>query len=186
MYDEIIFSPDPRKPYRGSIQRENDREYSRISIQLGSNGTFGKDGSHAAILERREDGFYQLLLANLDEGHSEPWRVFSDTYNVNTVCDQVEQLFEDGHLQVHFVEGEEKAHTSRELTSSFALIHHKSKPLTARVDGFCIHRHQGCVGIQVGSTTGALLEGLVGDCGKDFFRDRLICVGFKDLPIFTK
>ena len=109
MYDDIIFSPDPRKPYDGSIGRENDdTRYSRISIQLGSNGTFGKDGSHAAILERREDGFYQLLLANLDEGHSEPWRVFSDTYNVNTVCDQVEQLFEDGHLQVHFVEGEKK------------------------------------------------------------------------------
>ncbi len=108
-YDEIIFSPDPRKPYTGSIGRENDdTRYSRISIQLGSNGTFGKDGSHSAFLERREDGFYQLLLANLDEGHSEPWRVFSDTYNVNTVCDQVEQLFEDGHLQVHFVEGEKK------------------------------------------------------------------------------
>ena len=27
MYDEIIFSPDPRKPYRGSIGRENDREH---------------------------------------------------------------------------------------------------------------------------------------------------------------
>ena len=48
------------------------------------------------------------------------------------------------------------------LTNSFALIHHKSKPLTARVDGFCIDRHRGCVGYQMGSTTGALLEGLVG------------------------
>ena len=47
---------------------------------------------------------------------------------------------------------------------------HKSKPLTARVDGFFIHRHRGCVGIQVGSTTGALLEGLVGDSRKNFFR----------------
>ena len=108
MYDEIIFSPDPRKPYRGSIGRENDREHEMISIQLGSNGTFGKNASHSAILERREDGFYQLCLANLDKGYSEPWRVFSDTYNVKTVCDQVEQLFEDGHLQVHFVEGEKK------------------------------------------------------------------------------
>ena len=109
MYDEIIFSPDPRKPYSGSIGRENDREHEMISIQLGSNGTLiGKDGSHSAFLERREDGFYQLLLANLDKGYSEPWRVFSDTYNVKTVCDQVEQLFEDGHLQVHFIEGEEK------------------------------------------------------------------------------
>ena len=108
MYDEIIFSPDPRKPYRGSIQRENDSEHEMISIQLGSDGTFGKNASHSAILERREDGFYQLCLANLDKGYSEPWRVFSDTYNVKTVCDQVEQLFEDGHLQVHFIEGEEK------------------------------------------------------------------------------
>ena len=108
MYDEIIFSPDPRKPYRGSIQRENDREYPQISIQLGSNGTFGQNASNSAILERREDGFYELCLANLDKGYSEPWRVFSDTYNVKTVCDQVEQLFEDGRLLPHFIEGEEK------------------------------------------------------------------------------
>ena len=108
MHDEIIFSPDPRKPYDGSIQRENDSEHEMISIQLGSNGTFGNNASHSAILERREDGFYQLCLANLDKGYSEPWRVFSDTYNVKTVCDQVEQLFEDGHLQPHFIEGEEK------------------------------------------------------------------------------
>ena len=108
MYDEIIFSPDPRKPYRGSIGRENDREHEMISIQLGCNGTFRKNASHSAILERTEDGFYQLCLANLDKGYSEPWRVFSDTYNIKTVCDQVEQLFEDGHLQVHFIKGEEK------------------------------------------------------------------------------
>ena len=108
MHDDIIFSPDPRKPYRGSIRRENDREYHRISIQLGSNGKFGKNGSHSAILERREDGFYELCLVNLEKGHYEPWRVFSDTYNVKTVCDQVEQLFEDGHLQIHFMEGRKK------------------------------------------------------------------------------
>lgn len=107
-YGEIIFSPDPRKPYRGSIGREKDREYRLISIQLGSDGTFGKDGSHSAILERREDGFYQLCLVSLEKGHYEPWRVFSDTYNVNTVCDQVEQLFEDGHLKAHFIEGRKK------------------------------------------------------------------------------
>ena len=52
MYDEIIFSPDPRKPYRGSIGRENDREHEMISIQLGCNGTFRKNASHSAILER--------------------------------------------------------------------------------------------------------------------------------------
>ena len=108
MYDEIIFSPDPRKPYSGSIGRENDQEYPLISIQLGSNGTFGKDGSHSAILERREDGFYELCLINLEKGHYERYRVFNDTYNVKTVCDQVEQLFEDGRLQANFIEGREK------------------------------------------------------------------------------
>ena len=108
MYDEIIFSPDPRTYQNELIGVDDDREHEFISIQLGSNGTFGQDASHSAFLERREDGFYELCLANLEKGYSEPWRVFSDTYNVKTVCDQVEQLFEDGHLQVHFVEGEEK------------------------------------------------------------------------------
>ena len=108
MHDEIIFSPDPRTDQNDLIGVDDASEYEMISIQLGSNGTFGKDGSHAAILERREDGFYELCLANLDKGYSEPWRVFSDTYNVNTVCDQVEQLFDHGHLQVHFIEGEKK------------------------------------------------------------------------------
>lgn len=108
MYEEIIFSPDPRKPDRGSIGRENESEYRFITIQLGSNGKFGKDGSHSAFLERREDGFYELCLVNLKKRHYEPHRVFSDTYNVKSVCDRVEQLFEDGHLQVHFIERERK------------------------------------------------------------------------------
>ena len=108
MYDEIIFSPDPRKPYRGPIGGENDREYETISIQLGSNSTFEQNASHSALLEHREDGFYALCLVNLEKGHYQSWRVFSDTYNVNTVCNQVERLFEDGHLQPHFIEGERK------------------------------------------------------------------------------
>ena len=108
MYDEIIFSPDPRTDQNDLIGVDDASEHEMISIQLGSDGTFGKDGSHSAVLERREDGFYKLCLVNLEKGHYEPWRVFSDTYNVKTVCDQVEQLFEDGHLQVHFVEGEKK------------------------------------------------------------------------------
>ena len=108
MHDEIIFSPDPRADQNGFIGVDDASEYEMISIQLGSNGAFEQNASHSAILERREDGFYQLCLANLDKGYMEPWRVFSDTYNVKTVCDQVEQLFEDGHLQVHFVEGEKK------------------------------------------------------------------------------
>ena len=107
MYDEIIFSPDPRADQNDLIGVD-DVEHEMISIQLGSDGKFDTDASHSAILERRDDGFYELLLANLDKGYSEPWRVFSDTYNVKTVCDQVEQLFEDGHLQPHFIEGEEK------------------------------------------------------------------------------
>ena len=108
MYDEIIFSPDPRTYQNELIGVDNDIEHKFISIQLGSNGTFGKDGSHSAFLERREDGFYELCLVNLEKKHYEPFRVFNDTYNVKTVCDQVEQLFEDGHLQVHFIEGERK------------------------------------------------------------------------------
>lgn len=106
-YDEIIFSPDPRKPYDGSIGRENDdTRYSQISIALGSNGTYGKMASPSALLERREDGFYELILFDLEKNHFDVSKVFRDTYNVKTVCDQVEQLFEDGHLQVHFIEGE--------------------------------------------------------------------------------
>ena len=82
MYDEIFFSPDPRKPYDGPIGRENNREYPQISIQLGSDGTFEKNASYSALLERREDGFYALCLVNLEKGHYESWRIFSDTYNV--------------------------------------------------------------------------------------------------------
>ena len=107
MYDEIIFSPDPRKPYDGSIGRENDdTRYSRISIQLGSNGTYGKMASPSALLERQEDEFYKLILFDLEKNHFGDSKVFRDTYNVKAVCDQVEQLFKDGHLQPHFIEGE--------------------------------------------------------------------------------
>ena len=81
-------------------------EHEFISIQLGNDEKFEIDGSHSAFLQRREDGFYELCLLNLEKEHYEPYRVFSDTYNVNTVCDQVEQLFEDRHLQVHFIEEE--------------------------------------------------------------------------------
>ena len=107
-YDEIFFSPDPRTDQNDLIGVDEDSEHEMISIQLGSDGMFGIDASHSAILERREDGFYQLCLVNLEKGYMEPWRVFSDTYNVKTVCDQVEQLFEDGHLQVHCIEDQEK------------------------------------------------------------------------------
>ena len=107
VYDEIIFAPDPRT-YQNETIGGDDIEHNFISIQLGSNGEFESNASHSAILERGEDGFYELCLVNLEKGHYEPWRVFSDTYNVKTVCDRVEQLFEDGHLQVHFIEGERK------------------------------------------------------------------------------
>ena len=36
-----------------------------------------------------------------------------------------------------------KANRTRKLTNSFALIHHKSKPLTSPVDGFCIFQRIG-------------------------------------------
>ena len=106
-YDEIIFSPDPRKQFDGPIGRENDdTRYSQISIALGSNGTYGKMASPSALLERRKDGFYELILFDLEKNHFDVSKVFRDTDNVKTVCDQVEQLFGDGHLQVHFIEGE--------------------------------------------------------------------------------
>ena len=38
-----------------------------------------------------------------------------------------------------------KGNRTEKLTDNFALIHHKSKPLTATVDGFCISRHRECV-----------------------------------------
>ena len=107
-YDEIIFSPDPRTDQNELIGVDDDSEHDFISIQLGSDSKFGIDASHSAVLERREDGFYELCLFNLEKEHYEPFRVFNDTYNVKTVCDQVEQLFEDGHLQVHVIEEREK------------------------------------------------------------------------------
>ena len=81
---------------------------NRSQIQLGSNGKFGIGASHSAYLERGEDGFYQLYLYNSEKGHLDTFRVFSDTYNPKTVCDSIQQLFEDGHLQVHFIEGDPK------------------------------------------------------------------------------
>lgn len=108
MYDEIIFSPDPRTYQNELIGVDDDREHNFISIQLGSNGTFDLDGSHSAVLELREDGFYELLLFYFKKNCFDVFQVFRDTYNVKTVCDRVEQLFEDGHLQIYFVEGEEK------------------------------------------------------------------------------
>ena len=108
MYDEIIFSPDPRYRQDEVIGGDNDTEYHMISIQLGSNGTFDIDGSHSAVLNRREDGFYELCLVNLEKKYYEPVRVFSDTYNLNVVCDRVQQMFEEGHLRIHFIEGEQK------------------------------------------------------------------------------
>ena len=105
---EIIFDPDPRNPKNQLIGVDNDAEYEQISIQLGENGEYGRDASHSAYLERGEDGFYRLYLPNLEKGHLDSFRVFSDTYNPKTVCNQVQQLYDDGHLQVHFVEGDPK------------------------------------------------------------------------------
>ena len=62
--------------------------------------------SPSALLERQEDEFYKLILFDLEKNHFGDSKVFRDTYNVKAVCDQVEQLFKDGHLQPHFIEGE--------------------------------------------------------------------------------
>ena len=108
MFDEIIFVPDPREPRNGFIGVDNDAEYEQISIQLGENGEFESDGGHSAILERRDDSFYELCLVNLETDSFETDRVFNDTYDPKAVCNQVERLFEDDHLQAHFVDGDSK------------------------------------------------------------------------------
>ena len=84
-----------------------------------------------------------------------------------------------------------KANRNRKPTDSFALIHHKSKPLTARVDGLLIQREMSisdwiprgaCVkaGVMCGLSgrfyhRGVVLQGLVGDSMRflTFFKKKL-------------
>ena len=107
MFDQIIFNPDPRSFKNQLINLNNNAEYDMISIQLGNDDQFGVDGSHSAILQRRKDNFHELRLFNLEKGDYEPYQVFDHTHNLNTVCNLVEQSFNNGELKVHLLEGED-------------------------------------------------------------------------------
>ena len=100
MHDEIIFSPDPRTDQNELIGVDDASEHDSINIYLHSNGA---DGSVAALLERNETDHYQLLLYDKCKESFDDKLVFTDTYNVNTVCDQVERWFDDERLQAHLV-----------------------------------------------------------------------------------
>lgn len=113
-YSEIIFTPDPRTHVIDLILDEDtmkgyeDELYSTISIQLGKNGVFGIDGNHSALLQRRDDLFYELFLFDLDKNYFDVFAVFKDTYNVKTVCDEIEKLFRDGKIKANFIDYDEK------------------------------------------------------------------------------
>ena len=104
---KITFSPDPRNPQNEFLSGDNEEEYRVISIQLSENGNLESGESHSAYLERRDDGFYELLLFDLEKKCFEIYRVFSDTYDPKAVCDEVEQLFEECLLQVHLREDDD-------------------------------------------------------------------------------
>lgn len=98
MFDRLIFSPDPRT--------DQDSESGSIDIYLHSNGG---DGSVAALLERNEKGHYELWLYDQCMKSHNDLKKF-DTYNVKTICNNIERWFKEGHLQPHLieeVEGEE-------------------------------------------------------------------------------
>ena len=116
-YSEIIFVPDPRTHVIDLILDEDtmkeyeDNLYSGISIQLGNNGEFEVDADHSAFLQRRDDGFYELLLPDLDKNCLDVFTVFKDTYNVKTVCNIVEKMFYDGKIKAHLTNYDEKTIT---------------------------------------------------------------------------
>ena len=108
MYDEIVFAPDPRNPEEELIGVDNQTEYETISIQLGFNGVFEIDESHSALLQRRDDGFYELCTFNLERKCFEKTLVLSDTYNVKAVCNNVEELFNQGRFKTFCEEDSSK------------------------------------------------------------------------------
>ena len=119
MHDEIIFSPDPRTDQNGFIGVNDDSEYDSINIHLHSNGA---DGSVAALLERNETDYYQLLLYDKSTKSFDDKKVFTETYDVNTICDKIEQWFDDRHLQAHLVGGRERRKEGGILRSYFQKI----------------------------------------------------------------
>ncbi len=112
-YSEIFFSPDPRHGIdlildEEGIEKYKEVNYGIISIQLGKNGKFSSDGDHSALLERRDDGFYELLLPDLDKNCLDVFAVFTETYNVETVCNIVEKMFDDRKIKAHLTDYGEK------------------------------------------------------------------------------
>ena len=91
---EIIFVPD--------------RRLKRISIQLGRNGKYAKSAGQSAVLERRNDGFYELLLHGLEKRRLESYKIFDYTTNPKEVCREVERMFESGEIIAHKTEGRRK------------------------------------------------------------------------------
>ena len=110
MYERIIFNPDPRTYRSRTIGVDDTRSrLKRISIPLGSSsGKWVKDASNSAILERRDDGFYELLLRDLEQGRFEVYKIFDDTTDPRAVCREVERMFERGEIKTHKKEGRRK------------------------------------------------------------------------------
>ena len=100
---KITFSPDPRNPQNEFLSGGND--YSRIGILLDESGIGG--GLSAFLQCREEDDFYELWLYAVEKKSFDDTMIFSETYDPKAVCDAVEQLFEEGLLQVHLREDDD-------------------------------------------------------------------------------
>ena len=110
MFEKVIFVPDPRTYRSRTIGVDDTTErLKRISIQLGSkSGKWVKNTSNSAILERRADGFYELLLYDLGQGRFKVYKVFDDTKDPKVVCSSFESMYERGELIAHKIEGRRK------------------------------------------------------------------------------
>ena len=110
MFEKVIFVPDPRTYRSRTIGVDDTAErLKRISIQLGSkSGKWVKDASNSAILERRDDGFYELLLHDLEQGRFEVYKIFDDPTAPKEVCREVERMFERDEIIAHKKEGKRK------------------------------------------------------------------------------
>ena len=112
MFDGLIFLPDPRTDQMdgtttdGLIGVNADSEYDTIYIFLHSNDGMECDESHAALLKRNEKNYYQLLLFDTRKESFDDKKVFSNTYNVKSICAEIEDWFHSGLLQAHLVEEE--------------------------------------------------------------------------------
>ncbi len=108
MFNEIIFSPDPRFPENELIGVDDEQQYNIISIQLSSDGKFYPDDSHSALLQLDDKGFYELLTFDPEKEYFKRTLYFSDTHNYKTVCENVEELFNQGRLKPFFIDEDSK------------------------------------------------------------------------------